>query len=277
MSYKSLKYLGICADPKTGHLFYHADFRPLILRFNLIYVRHGETYGNCGQCTANGKIDHEMVRHDKRNREQRIFQGQVDTEINQLTSLGKIQAQDAAFGLEKTLRATGLQPDVILFSPLARAVETARPFVERNNLGHCWHEEAGLLEMSFGAWENRRVCDFPKDAPCHLFYRDQHALIKEQGPDGNGTFQQAENFCELLDRAYACLVRTDQEQAGKTVLFFSHSMFGAACCILLGRGQTAYPGGHLAFDGKAKDGKSYVLPFAVPLLLNHVQKSKHAE
>ena len=33
--------------------------------------------------------------------------------------------------------------------------------------------------MSFGEWENKRVCDFNDEHPCHSFYRNQNALIKD--------------------------------------------------------------------------------------------------
>jgi hypothetical protein len=48
-------------------------------------------------------------------------------------------------------------------------------------------------------------------------------------------------------------------------------MFGAACLMLLGRGQKIENGNYLAFDGKKKDGSYYTLPHATPVYLNESQ------
>lgn len=49
---------------------------------------------------------------------------------------------------------------------------------------------------------------------------------------------------------------------------FSHSMFGAACQILLGQGKINFPEKYLAFDGKSAAGFSYTMPNAEPVILN---------
>ena len=84
--------LGLYVDPDTGHLFYTNEFKPLNLNFELIFIRHGETFGNCGQCLPTGEIDRDMVEKGIKNRDKRIYQGNVDGEINQLTEYGKLQA-----------------------------------------------------------------------------------------------------------------------------------------------------------------------------------------
>jgi broad specificity phosphatase PhoE len=124
-----------------------------------------------------------------------------------------------------------------------------------------------IKEMSFGAWDNRRVCDIKSDDACHLFYRNQHALVKQSGRNGNNLPQPSENFCEVLLRAHEVLMDLNKSHAGKKIVMFSHSMFGAACCILLGKGQTFENGNYLAFDGKRSDGTSYTINHATPIAL----------
>ena len=62
-------------------------------------------------------------------------------------------------------------------------------------------------------------------------------------------------------------VKTLRLYAKKKILIFSHSMWGAACCILLGHGKKVEHGNYLAFDGKHKNGTPYSLVHATPFLL----------
>lgn len=260
--------LGIKLEIHTGHLFYAPYFNPLALDFELLFVRHGETYGNCGQSSSDGRIDNESVQKNIKNKEQRIFQGNVDSEINQLTDQGKKQALAVAERLKTDFFDQDWIPDIILISPLTRAKETALPLIQQYQLqDRCFIHE-GIREMSFGSWDNKRVCDFHTHDSCHLFYRTQHALVKSSGRNDNGLDCQAENFCDVLLRAQNVLLSLNKDYAGKKILMFSHSMFGAACCILLGKGQTIENGMHLAFDGKRQDGTYYTLPNAIPFSLN---------
>ena len=258
--HKNLQKLGIVLNVKTGHLFYSKNFEPLKLNFELVFIRHGETYGNCGQSTPEGVVDHDLVKTGQKNPEQRIFQGEVDTEINQLTALGKLQAEEAAFKLEETLLSNNWLPDIILYSPLTRAKDTAQPFITRNNFHGISLVHHGIKEMSFGQWDNRRVCDFRPTDTCHLFYRDQNALVK--------SLPQGESFCDVLERAYRTLLGLNASHPNTKIIMFSHSMFGAACCILLGKGQQIEKGEYLAFDGKRSNGMSYTMPHATPFHLN---------
>ncbi len=263
-----LSSLGIILDIPTGHLFYDIDFRPLKLSYDLLFVRHGETFGNCGQITKEGKIDKNLVDLNLKNSEHRIFQGRVDEEINQLTTLGIWQANHVAQIIEKEYLHEGWQPDSIFHSPLLRAKSTGLPFIERNSLWAKYHVHPGITEMSFGCWDNRRVCDFEIENECHLFYKDQNALIKKTGINGNGLHQDAESFCDVIIRAYDVLKDLNSSYEGKKIIFFSHSMFGAACSILLGKCQSIENDSYLAFDGKRKDGTSYIMPHTSPVMLN---------
>lgn len=265
--YHTLQNLGIALDTKSGHLFYRENFTPLEINFELVFVRHGETYGNCGQSTMDGKIDFSLVKSQIKNPKQRIFQGNVDTEINQLTELGKLQAKEAALKLENELLKNNWIPDIILHSPLSRAKDTGAPFVKRNRFNDRYKPHKGIREMSFGAWDNRRVCDMQSTNPCHTFYHNQNALVKAMDNNSNNT---GENFCDLLQRAYETLQELNHKFPKTKIIMFSHSMFGAACCILFGKGQKIENGDYLAFDGKRSNGESYTMPYATPFHLNVV-------
>lgn len=256
--------LNINIDFNTGRLSYGKEFSPLNLDYKLIFVRHGETYGNAGLSDRYGKIDLAMERGISNNR---VFQGNVDEDINQLTEYGEEQARIAAYEMFDS----GLRPDIIFHSPLQRAKKTGIPFVEllsRNNIDCEYIELSSIREMSFGMWENRRVSDMPSDHACHQFYRQQNALIKEDGANVHGNFCQAENFYDVLLRAYQTLISLNEKYAGKEILMYSHSMFGAACCILMGIGKeiTMENEKYLAFDGAG------IMPHCKPILLSSYKK-----
>src|SRR5688500_10626627 len=116
-----LKMLGLELDITSGHIFYASNYTPLALNFDLIYIRHGETYGNCGQVLDNGKLDNEAIQANIKDHNKRIFQGCMDSEINQLTAFGKKQAIELATQLKLDLLAQHWVPDTILISPLTRA------------------------------------------------------------------------------------------------------------------------------------------------------------
>lgn len=266
---KRLLGLGIELDIPTGHLFYAPSFSAPSMHFDLVFIRHGETYGNCGQSTVDGQINLELVNKGIKNKDQRIFQGDVDLAINQLTEEGKRQAQEAAEKLEVNFLQQGWMPNVILISPLKRAQDTAMPFVHSHQLQDRCVTHAGIKEISFGLWDNRRVCDLDIHDVSHLFYLQQHALVKAPHPN-----KRAENFCDLLLRAHHVLNELNIIYRHKKIIMFSHSIFGAACAILLGKGQTIENGCYLAFDGKRADGSYYTLPHASPIMLTSINKIK---
>lgn len=263
-----LSALGIEVDLKTGHLYYSKEYQPLILNYELVFIRHGETYGNCGQITSEGQIDPDAVKADLKDHKKRIFQGDIDEEINQLTELGKTQALNAAYLLENELLAKFWIPDIIFCSPLTRAKETALPFIKRNLLQNRFFFDSRLKEISFGAWENRRICDFDLKAECHTFYQNQNALIKSSEESKNGVEKKAESFCDLLIRVNHFLQDLNEKYPKKKIIIYSHSMFGAACSILLGKGKINNDEHYIMFDGKQANGESCTLPHAVPFPLN---------
>lgn len=269
---QKLLALGIALDITNGHLSYTKDFN-FKANFDLIFIRHGETFGNCGQVSSEGEIDATFVAGNIKNTHQRIFQGNVDAPINQLTKYGKKQAEEVAININNLFLEQGWSHDnvSVYVSPLQRALDTARPFLNflnENKYAYQYVICPEIREMSFGAWDNRRICDFEEENACHIFYRQQNALIKESGLNGNGISQSAESFCDVILRAYEVLSTLNTLEKNKKVLMFSHSLFGAACCILLGKGQTIENENYLAFDGHRSDGTSYLIPNARPVILN---------
>lgn len=265
-----LNHLGIDLNIETGHLQYKKEYLPLQLDFELIFVRHGETFGNCGQVTAEGKIDEKWVLSGKKDSNRRVFQGDIDKDINQLTALGKSQALQVADELKQQLINHHWVPDIILLSPLGRAKDTAIPFIRQNQFEDRVIVCEGIKEISFGAWENSRVCDKDLNDPCHSFYLKQNALVKSSEDSSNN---QSENFSEVLLRAHHVLLNLNKSYSGKKIIMFSHSMFGAACSILLGKGQNFENENYIAFDGKRKNGSSYTIPNATPVFLNSITKN----
>ncbi|OGT33655.1 MAG: hypothetical protein A3C44_00755 [Gammaproteobacteria bacterium RIFCSPHIGHO2_02_FULL_39_13] len=256
--------LNINIDFNTGRLSYGKDFAPLNLDYELIFVRHGETYGNAGLSDRHGKIDPTAIKGISNNR---VFQGNVDEDINQLTEYGEEQARIAAHEMFDS----GLRPDIIFHSPLQRAKKTGIPFIEllRSSDVDCEYVELSTIrEMSFGMWENRRVSDMPSEHACHQFYRQQNALIKEDGANVHGNFCQAENFYDVMLRAHQTLTSLNEKYSRRKILMYSHSMFGAACCILMGIGNEIAMGNekYLAFDGTG------IMPYCKPILLSRLKR-----
>lgn len=265
--HSELSKLNILLDMRSGNIEYSHSFRPFKLNFDLIFVRHGETYGNAGQTTKTGTIDEIAVKNGIRDTHKRIFQGNVDSTINQLTAKGKIQAQYAAERIKSELIDKGWHADVILSSPLKRAQETATIFSEKYHTKDISIHE-GLCEISFGSWDNRRICDLDATDKCHLFYLKQNALVKETGLNGHGQMQTGENFCELLLRVKRLLCELNDEFSTKNIIMFSHSMLGAACAILLGKGTFIEDSHYLAFDGTRSNGTPYTIPYATPIIFH---------
>eukprot|EP00968_Pinguiococcus_pyrenoidosus_P013224 scaffold1197_cov228-Pinguiococcus_pyrenoidosus.AAC.10 len=240
--------LGLKVDLATGHISYADDFpeKKLKLNFDLMYCRHGKTTGNT---------------------EPRVYQGFVDEPKNALNDVGKGQAQAAADKLD----ALGLSPDLVILSPLSRASDTGRAFLDRHpelsDKIESWFDSA---EMKFGGWDNVRVCDLDESSIGHLFYLNQNTVVKSFEPYVNpetGEKVDGENFVECLVRMREVLekinARFDADAEKRPlVLMYGHSMAGAALSINVGIGKTVDGSSHLGFDGK------YIMPNATPVFLH---------
>jgi len=232
-------------DAAAGTIGYAPDFAAPELPYELWYCRHGKTAGNT---------------------EPRVYQGYVDEPSNALNEVGLGQAEDAADKLE----AAGLEPDLVVLSPLDRAAATGRAFLKRESGKgvpvETWDSTA---EMRFGAWDNKMVKDLPKDDICHLFYLSQNAVVKAPGAYKNpatGAEIAGESFVEVLVRMKAVLGEITDRAAGldaakPVVLLYGHSMAGAALSILTGNGKQVDGETFLGFDGK------YIMPNATPVRL----------
>jgi len=221
-----------------------------------LYVRHGKTTGNT---------------------EPRVYQGYVDEPSNALNEVGLGQAEDAADKLD----ALQLRPDLVVLSPLSRASETGKAYLKRHPeldaVTEVWESKH---EMAFGSWDNAMVKDLPDDAIAHLFYLDQNAVVKADGPypgpvpHGRTTEVPVENFVDVLVRMEALLLEVDErmrpladkakEEGGPAplVMMYGHSMAGAAIGVLTGTGKQVDGESYLGFDGK------YILPNATPVFLH---------
>eukprot|EP01056_Protomagalhaensia_sp_Gyna25_P002151 Protomagalhaensia_sp_Gyna_25__2150@NODE_2169_length_1247_cov_1010_086093_g1792_i0_p1_GENE_NODE_2169_length_1247_cov_1010_086093_g1792_i0NODE_2169_length_1247_cov_1010_086093_g1792_i0_p1_ORF_typecomplete_len321_score81_95His_Phos_1/PF00300_22/6_1e03His_Phos_1/PF00300_22/9_6e22Lipase_3/PF01764_25/0_048_NODE_2169_length_1247_cov_1010_086093_g1792_i01751137 len=243
-----LRALGLELCFETCHVRYCSDFKPMDLDYDLCYVRHGKTEGNT---------------------EPRIFQGFCDYWENQLNATGKQQAVEAASRMEQTLHE--FKPDLILLSPLGRAIETGEAFFKDHPEIPC-RIHYGAREQQFGSWDNVQLRFMDDEDICHLFYLDQNVLVKAPAPHqgGDGRLYESECFVDLLLRASNFLKQVNEEpevkackQNGKRakVLIYGHSMAGAAISILLGHGKKFTDDGALGFDGK------YIMPNATPTML----------
>eukprot|EP00918_Siedleckia_nematoides_P064711 GHVU01140705.1.p1 GENE.GHVU01140705.1~~GHVU01140705.1.p1 ORF type:complete len:318 (-),score=40.34 GHVU01140705.1:776-1681(-) len=238
---------GLRLDIDSGRLYYSPDFEPVEVKYEVGYVRHGKTEGNT---------------------EPRIYQGCVDYEDNQLNGIGLGQALDAAKKMEDLTAATGWKPQLIVCSPLKRALATSAPYAKAHPEIPVMTVEA-TKEMAFGDWDDVQVKDVPWDSIGHLFYLEQNAVVKSDKPHINkadGTPIPAECFVEVLTRVKAALLELNSKipsmmPAGSKVLFFGHSMAGAAVSILLGHGKAEAGSGALGFDG------SFIMPNATPVTL----------
>lgn len=248
--------LGFNISFDHGTLSYRDDFAPLQLQYELCCVRHGKTEGNT---------------------EPRIYQGQVDYPDNQLNKIGLQQAEDAAAKMEAQL-ATWM-PDLVVSSPLQRAIDTGAAFRRRHpDVPHVVVETSA--EMAFGNWDGARVIDIDHESYAHLFYIDQNALVKAGGPHVVGASWcqarkmpgetiVAEDFITVLERIEQCLREIERlpelqdilKHRTARVLMYGHSMAGAAISMLLGHGKRISGTKDLGFDG------SYIMPNATPTML----------
>eukprot|EP01054_Gregarina_sp_Poly1_P000861 Gregarina_sp_Poly_1__860@NODE_1205_length_4786_cov_414_183725_g825_i0_p2_GENE_NODE_1205_length_4786_cov_414_183725_g825_i0NODE_1205_length_4786_cov_414_183725_g825_i0_p2_ORF_typecomplete_len320_score59_71His_Phos_1/PF00300_22/2_7e02His_Phos_1/PF00300_22/4_7e23Lipase_3/PF01764_25/0_15His_Phos_2/PF00328_22/0_24Hydrolase_4/PF12146_8/4_7e03Hydrolase_4/PF12146_8/0_31Chlorophyllase/PF07224_11/0_43DUF3106/PF11304_8/0_2DUF3106/PF11304_8/1_6e03Esterase/PF00756_20/2_4e03Esterase/PF00756_20/3_7e03Esterase/ len=244
----AMQQLGLKLDSETCHVSYAPDFTPLKLDYDLCYVRHGKTEGNT---------------------EPRIYQGFCDYWENQLNETGKRQALEAAAKMEQTLPQ--FTPDLILCSPLGRAIETGEAFFKNHREIPC-RVHYGAREQQFGVWDNMQLRWMPEDDICHLFYLDQNVLVKAPAPHrgGDGKLYAAECFIDLIERVAVFLRSLNDESEVKAanaagrrakILIYGHSMAGAATSILLGHGKVFTEAGALGFDGK------YIMPNATPTML----------
>lgn len=145
-----------------------------------------------------------VTRHGKTDwNEQRRICGATDIDLN-------AEGQAQARALSPLLQEKGV--DVVITSPLRRAVHTAR--LAAGPLGLPVLQDARLTERSFGEFEG---CGY--DEPALVASR---AHFARRGKGG-------ESILQVAARIYALLDELPERYAGKTVLLVSH---GAAIRVI---------------------------------------------
>lgn len=144
-----------------------------------------------------------------------------DDELNQLTELGRRQADVLADALFQAMRAelSGAQRFVVCTSALSRARETATPFIERlHQHGHAPEVRsfASLDEIDLGEWSNRRPSDL---APVERERLDRFRF----GADASLRAPGGESFLDLLERTACALDALNATHANDTVVVFTHA------------------------------------------------------
>lgn len=145
-----------------------------------------------------------LMRHARTDwNDQRRIQGQTDTPLNET---GRKQVRDWAASL------TGVPFDLVLSSPLARTVETARG-VNRKALPHL--TDSGLMEQHWGDWQGRDVRELRGEL------RQEVARLEALGfafcPPGG------ESRMQVVQRAQAALLRHAAAHPGKIILTVTHN------------------------------------------------------
>ena len=139
---------------------------------------------------------------------ERRYSGHGDPE---LTELGQRQAAAAARALETRLSGQGVEPAVVLSSPLRRARQTAAAVAETT--GADLEVRDGLIETDFGGWEGLTFTEARERDP-ELHGRWLGSADVE--PPGG------ESFRAVGERVEAERARIVEEFAGRTVVLVSH-------------------------------------------------------
>ncbi|MBC7339197.1 MAG: histidine phosphatase family protein [Firmicutes bacterium] len=162
-----------------------------------------------------------LARHGRTawNREE-IFRGRTDVPLD---DLGREQAR----ALGKHLARTGI--GIIVSSPLARALETARIACA------CWdgddpRVDAAFTDLSFGEWEGLSRGEVEERYP---------DLYRRWATDpASVTFPGGESLARVEERAWPALQRLAEAHAGEAVLVVTHRV---VCKVLLAQALGAGP------------------------------------
>lgn len=135
-----------------------------------------------------------------------------------LTETGRKQAQ----ALARRVKGEGV--DLVLSSPLTRAVETAKPAAEA--LGLALETDQKLRELDFGAWEGKTFAEVrEEDAEAARRFLE----------DASSGFPGGEPLESGADRALEVFRDLGCSHAGRTVLVVAHNtLLRLALCRVLG-------------------------------------------
>lgn len=168
------------------------------MKKRLYLVRHGQTQHNLA----------------------RLVQGRCDSP---LTEKGLEQARSAA----KWLRGHGAAPDVIVSSPLGRAMGTARVLADGLGFGGEVEPEPRIIERSYGGFESGPFAALP----CDVW--DPGELLVPFGGEGNVELRAR------MSEGLRCLMRREGLRCGLAVSHGSASRQFIAMNLLEGQ---AVPG-----------------------------------
>ena len=135
-----------------------------------------------------------------------------------LTDAGREQARSL------TRRAVHEGVDLVLCSPLTRAVETAKPVAVA--LGLEPETDERLRELDFGEWEGKTLAEIREEDP------DTVRLFEDNAEHG---FPGGEPLSEGAQRALVLFADLRRSHAGRTVLVVAHNtLLRLALCRMLG-------------------------------------------
>ena len=149
-----------------------------------------------------------FVRHAKTATTGKILPGR--TPGLHLSDEGRIQAENVA-GL---LHTSYPEPAAVYFSPLERAQETAKPYIESLELPSpviesSWH----LVECDFGEWTGRELKE--------LYEHPEWATVQRH--PSKFRFPKGESFVEMLDRMITFVTEVESKYPNGVVVAFSHA------------------------------------------------------
>ncbi len=122
-------------------------------------------------------------------------------------------------------RAEEEGPDLVLCSPLVRALETARPSAEACGMEAKADER--LRELDFGEWEGRTLAEIREEDP-------ESASLFEEDPARHG-FPGGEPLHKGAERVLGIFVDLHRSHAGRTVLVVAHNtLLRLGLCRMLG-------------------------------------------
>ena len=152
------------------------------MKTTIYIIRHGETTGN----------------------KARIFQGQIDTPLN---DIGKLQILEAC----KDMVRLGITYNYIYCSPLSRAKESAEIIQSYFPSNKVLQIEPLAIERAFGEAEGKAINP-----------SNYNKIMKNE-------FRDAETEDDVILRAQTLIKRLLAEHPGKNILIVSHSHFIKAC------------------------------------------------
>jgi hypothetical protein len=239
----------------------------------------------------------------------RVFQGNVDAVTNNSDATARKAAALVQTRVQSELIAKGWTPDLVVSSPLGRAMQVVGPTIETLPESVPAFTDVNLVEVSFGALDGRLVegigTNHPEDTrpahPIRLFNLEDVSVtgvvLDHSTPliDGNGHLKKGESMVECLLRADTVLspdylgkwvsenLSASQIEACKAngkvrILAAGHSMIFASMMMKMGCAYTLSASQDsngstedpIGFDGKSIHGRALRLEHATPTAITPI-------